>query len=70
MPEYVVEFGRDGQPIEADGRLDAAAFHRNHQPIWEVLSQFIFYATPIIYTAKTYPQSVVRVALPSTVETV
>jgi SAM-dependent methyltransferase len=41
MPEYVVEFGKDGQPIEPDGRLDAAAFHRNHQPIWAVLRKFL-----------------------------
>jgi SAM-dependent methyltransferase len=41
MAEYVVEFGRDGQPIEPDGRLDAAAFHRNHQPIWAILREFL-----------------------------
>jgi SAM-dependent methyltransferase len=41
MADYVVEFGKDGQPIEPDGRLDAAAFHRNHQPIWEVLQKFL-----------------------------
>jgi SAM-dependent methyltransferase len=41
MPEYVVEFGRDGRPIEPDGRLDAPAFHRNHRPIWEVLEKFL-----------------------------
>jgi SAM-dependent methyltransferase len=41
MPEYVVEFGKDGGPVELDGRLDAAAFHRNHQPIWEVLRKFL-----------------------------
>jgi SAM-dependent methyltransferase len=40
MAEYVVEFGRDGQPVEPDGRLDAAAFHRNHEPIWAVLQKF------------------------------
>jgi hypothetical protein len=39
MPEYVVEFGKDGSGAEADGRLDAAAFHRNHQPIWAVLQK-------------------------------
>jgi hypothetical protein len=39
MAEYVVEFGKDGQPIEPDGRLDAAAFHRNHQPIWAILQK-------------------------------
>jgi SAM-dependent methyltransferase len=41
MAEYVVEFGKDGRPIEPDGRLDAAAFHRNHQPIWSVLEKFL-----------------------------
>jgi SAM-dependent methyltransferase len=41
MAEYVVEFGKDGQPIEPDGRLDAAAFHRNHEPIWAVLQNFL-----------------------------
>jgi SAM-dependent methyltransferase len=37
----VEEFGKDGRPIEPDGRLDAAAFHRNHAPIWAVLQQFL-----------------------------
>ena len=41
MAEYVEEFGKDGRPIEPDGRLDAAAFHRNHAPIWAVLQQFL-----------------------------
>jgi SAM-dependent methyltransferase len=41
MAEYVVEFGKDGRPVEPDGRLDAAAFHRNHQPIWAVLQKFL-----------------------------
>jgi SAM-dependent methyltransferase len=41
MAEYVVEFGKDGRPVEPDGRLDAAAFHRNHQPIWLVLERFL-----------------------------
>jgi SAM-dependent methyltransferase len=41
MPDYVVEFGKEGQPVEPDGRLDAAAFHRNHRPIWEVLQKFL-----------------------------
>ena len=39
MPEYVVEFGKDGRPVEADGRLDAPAFYRNHQPIAAVLQR-------------------------------
>ena len=41
MAEYVEEFGKDGLPIESDGRLDAAAFHRNHAPIWAVLERFL-----------------------------
>jgi SAM-dependent methyltransferase len=41
MAEYVVEFGRDGRPVEPDGRLDAAAFHRNRQPIWAILQKFL-----------------------------
>jgi hypothetical protein len=41
MAEYVVEFGKDGRPVSPDGRLDAPAFHRNHQAIWEVLQQFL-----------------------------
>ena len=41
MAEYVVEFGKDGRPVEPDGRLDAAAFHRNHGPIQAVLQPFL-----------------------------
>ena len=41
MAEYVVEFGKDGRPVEADGRLDAATFHRNHQAIRAVMQQFL-----------------------------
>ena len=39
MAEFVVEFGKDDRPVESDGRLDAAAFHRNHAPIWAVLEK-------------------------------
>ena len=41
MAEFVVEFGKDGRPVEADGRLDSAAFHRNHEPIWAELEKFL-----------------------------
>src|SRR4051812_36951210 len=41
MAEYVVEFGKDGRPAEPDGRLDAAAFHRNHEAIWTALAPFL-----------------------------
>ena len=41
-PNHVAEFGKSGlPPPEADGRLDAPAFHRNHAPIWLVLSRFL-----------------------------
>ena len=40
--EHVVEFGKAGTPpAEADGRLDAPAFHRTHAPIWSVLSRLL-----------------------------
>lgn len=41
MADFVAEFGKDGRRVEADGRLDAAAFHRNHEPIWVVLQPFL-----------------------------
>jgi hypothetical protein len=41
MAGDVVEFGKDGRPVECDGRLDAPAFHRNHQPIRAVLQKFL-----------------------------
>ena len=41
MAEYVVEFGKDGSQVEPDGRLNAAAFHRNHEAIWAVLGGFL-----------------------------
>jgi len=41
VAEFVIEFGKDGRPVEPDGRLDAAAFHRNHGPIGAVLQPFL-----------------------------
>ena len=42
MAEYVVEFGKDGGGhAGADGRLDAPAFHRNHQAISAVLTRLL-----------------------------
>jgi len=41
VAEHRSEFAGAGQPVEADGRLDAAAFHRNHAPIWAVLRKFL-----------------------------
>jgi SAM-dependent methyltransferase len=41
VANYVVEFGKDGGSRETDGRLDAPAFHRNHQAIRDVLERFL-----------------------------
>jgi hypothetical protein len=41
LAEYVVEFGKDGRPVEPDGRLDAPAFHRNREAIAAVLLPFL-----------------------------
>ena len=40
MPEFIIEFGKGGAPPD-DGRLDAAAFHRNHEAIAPVLEAFL-----------------------------
>jgi SAM-dependent methyltransferase len=41
VAEQRTEFGSDGRAVESDGRLDAAAFHRNHAAIWAVLQKFL-----------------------------
>lgn len=41
MADYVVEFGKDGRRVEPDGRLDAPAFHRNHEAIRTLLLRFL-----------------------------
>jgi SAM-dependent methyltransferase len=41
MTGFSVEFGKNGRRAESDDRLDAAAFHRNHQAIWAVLEKFL-----------------------------
>ena len=41
MPRFVVEFGKDGTPPAQEGRLDAPAFHRNHEAIWQALAPFL-----------------------------
>ena len=39
-PRFTVEFGKD-EPPPQDGRLDAAAFHRNHEAIAPILEAFL-----------------------------
>jgi SAM-dependent methyltransferase len=41
MPEYIVEYGSAAASPGPDDRLEAGAFHRNHGPIGEVLSQHL-----------------------------
>lgn len=41
MTGYVMEFGKDGGRVEPDGRLDAPAFHRNHQAIRALLQRYL-----------------------------
>jgi len=40
MPEFVVDFGKLGKAPE-EGRLDAPAFHRNHEAIWAAIADFM-----------------------------
>jgi SAM-dependent methyltransferase len=35
-PQFVADFSTTGQ-APSDGRFDAPAFHRNHDPIWQVM---------------------------------
>ena len=41
MVRFVVEYGRDTDPPAADGRMDGPTFHRNHDPIWSAMSDFL-----------------------------
>ena len=42
MTKFVVEFGKSGTaPPAPDGRLDAPAFHRNHEAIWSAISGYL-----------------------------
>ncbi len=41
MSRFVVEFGKDGLPPAHEGRLDAPAFHRNCEPIWQAISPLL-----------------------------
>jgi ABC-2 type transport system permease protein len=36
---------------------------RDIQPIWEVVAQILFYGSPVIYVAATYPKNIVRIAM-------
>jgi hypothetical protein len=41
MVKFIVEYGKNSEPPAADGRLDGAAYHRNHEPIWAAISAFL-----------------------------
>ena len=41
MAQFVSEYGKTTEPPQPDGRLDAPAFHRNHEPIWSAIGGFL-----------------------------
>jgi|SRR5665213_211629 len=42
MSKFAIEFGKDGlPPPQSDGRLDAPAYHRNHDAIWAAMAGFL-----------------------------
>jgi SAM-dependent methyltransferase len=41
MAQFVSEYGKTTTPPQADGRLDAPSFHRNHEPIWSAIGGFL-----------------------------
>ncbi len=41
MVKFVVDFANTGAPPAPDGRLDAPAFHRNHEAIWPAIAEFL-----------------------------
>lgn len=41
MPSFVSDFSKTGQRSHDDGRLDAPAFHRNHEAIWSVIGPWL-----------------------------
>src|ERR1700704_5271333 len=41
MSKFVVDFAKTGTPPAPDGRLDAPAFHRNHEAIWSAIATFL-----------------------------
>jgi len=44
MTQFVVDFGSLGAAPAPDGRLEAPAFQRNHEPIWAAISGFLHMA--------------------------
>jgi ABC-2 type transport system permease protein len=44
--------------------------YRDMQPIWEVVVQILFYASPIIYVAESFPDSIEREAMANPITTV
>lgn len=41
MAQFVSEYGKTTKPPQPDGRLDAPAFHRNHEAIWSAIGGFL-----------------------------
>jgi SAM-dependent methyltransferase len=41
MPKFVIDFGSLGSPAQPDGRLEGPAFRRNHEAIWQAISEYL-----------------------------
>jgi SAM-dependent methyltransferase len=41
MPKFVIDYGNLGTPAQPDGRLEGPAFRRNHEAIWQAISQYL-----------------------------
>jgi SAM-dependent methyltransferase len=41
MAQFVSKYGKTTTPPQPDGRLDAPAFHRNHEAIWSAIGGFL-----------------------------
>ena len=41
MVKFVVDFAKTGTQPAPDGRLDAPAYHRNHEAIWSALAKLL-----------------------------
>src|SRR5262249_43774537 len=41
MVKFVIDYAKTEAAPSPDGRLDAPAFHRNHEPIWSAISDIL-----------------------------
>lgn len=41
MAQFILDYAKAGVPAQPDGRLNAPAFARNHEPIWSAISGYL-----------------------------